>query len=190
MESLKVDARILGLEPALVRGIDIGPDDTIFQLGSAISKATGSTTFLGTPVNYFPFCCCFFFWFLFAHKIRATTGGKFEASEYKLVYNGKTLQPKAKVSATALAKGGVVFALPKFAETTGSILDLVFVVDCTGSMSSYIKNIQANIISIANQLVSLESANIHFGLVTYVLGILQFHIGKFSRSTGRLTGSW
>jgi Mg-chelatase subunit ChlD len=46
-------------------------------------------------------------------------------------------------------------------------LDLVFIVDTTGSMGSYIKEVQANIISIADSLVALESARINFALVGY-----------------------
>jgi hypothetical protein len=94
--------------------------------------------------------------------------GKFDPNQYKLVFNGKLMQNKQKLADFKFTKGCTIHALPKFAEDGAtSILDLVFVVDCTGSMGPYIQQIQANIISIADQLVALESANINFGLVTY-----------------------
>ncbi|KAH3756175.1 Alpha-protein kinase vwkA [Pelomyxa schiedti] len=46
-------------------------------------------------------------------------------------------------------------------------LDLVFIVDCTGSMSSYIREAQQNIKSIVTQIVTSERADVRFGLVSY-----------------------
>lgn len=46
-------------------------------------------------------------------------------------------------------------------------LDLVFIVDCTGSMSSYITEAQANIKSIVDTIMTSERANVKFALVSY-----------------------
>lgn len=46
-------------------------------------------------------------------------------------------------------------------------LDLVFCMDCTSSMSSYISAAQANIVSIVEKIVAAEKADVQFGLVAY-----------------------
>jgi len=44
-------------------------------------------------------------------------------------------------------------------------LDLVFIVDCTGSMGSYIASAQASIRSIIENIQASEACDIQFGLV-------------------------
>mmetsp|Transcript_76548 Transcript_76548/g.219617 ORF Transcript_76548/g.219617 Transcript_76548/m.219617 type:complete len:477 (-) Transcript_76548:974-2404(-) len=46
-------------------------------------------------------------------------------------------------------------------------LDLVFIVDCTGSMGSYIHAAQTNIRRIMEKIVAFEKTNARFGLVAY-----------------------
>lgn len=46
-------------------------------------------------------------------------------------------------------------------------LDLVFAVDCTGSMGSYIMAAQENIRNIIDGVVREEQVNVRFGLVCY-----------------------
>jgi len=46
-------------------------------------------------------------------------------------------------------------------------LDLVFCVDCTGSMSSYIKAAQDNIIKIVEEITRSEKRDVRFALVSY-----------------------
>eukprot|EP00567_Pseudictyota_dubia_P003784 CAMPEP_0197446864 /NCGR_PEP_ID=MMETSP1175-20131217/11689_1 /TAXON_ID=1003142 /ORGANISM="Triceratium dubium, Strain CCMP147" /LENGTH=386 /DNA_ID=CAMNT_0042978029 /DNA_START=102 /DNA_END=1262 /DNA_ORIENTATION=+ len=55
------------------------------------------------------------------------------------------------------------------AEVAGgaSELDLVFVIDNTGSMSSWIRNVQENVKNIINEIVVSESCDVRFGLVSY-----------------------
>ncbi|XP_077979923.1 uncharacterized protein LOC144435215 [Glandiceps talaboti] len=47
------------------------------------------------------------------------------------------------------------------------ILDLAFVMDCTGSMSSWIEEARKNIQSIVEEIVAKEMSDIHLGLVEY-----------------------
>eukprot|EP00735_Rhodelphis_limneticus_P000718 TRINITY_DN11239_c0_g1::TRINITY_DN11239_c0_g1_i1::g.758::m.758 TRINITY_DN11239_c0_g1::TRINITY_DN11239_c0_g1_i1::g.758 ORF type:complete len:480 (-),score=69.22,sp/Q6B9X6/VWKA_DICDI/34.36/4e-19,VWA_2/PF13519.1/1.1e-17,VWA/PF00092.23/8.6e-10,Med25_VWA/PF11265.3/8.2e-05 TRINITY_DN11239_c0_g1_i1:342-1637(-) len=47
------------------------------------------------------------------------------------------------------------------------MLDLVFIVDCTGSMSEYIEAAQTNVTSIVTQLVSSQKCDVQFALVCY-----------------------
>ncbi|KAJ3130464.1 hypothetical protein HK098_000029 [Nowakowskiella sp. JEL0407] len=49
----------------------------------------------------------------------------------------------------------------------GGELDLVFALDCTGSMGSYIQSAFTSIESIVNQIVTSEKTNLRFGLVAY-----------------------
>lgn len=46
-------------------------------------------------------------------------------------------------------------------------LDLVFAMDCTGSMGPYIKSATDNIRSIVEEIISSEKSDIHFALVEY-----------------------
>eukprot|EP00611_Tribonema_gayanum_P011893 TRINITY_DN2231_c0_g1_i3.p1 TRINITY_DN2231_c0_g1~~TRINITY_DN2231_c0_g1_i3.p1 ORF type:complete len:509 (-),score=180.07 TRINITY_DN2231_c0_g1_i3:426-1952(-) len=46
-------------------------------------------------------------------------------------------------------------------------IDLVFAVDCTGSMGSYISEAQRNVQSIVESLVAAEKCDVRFGLVKY-----------------------
>jgi len=46
-------------------------------------------------------------------------------------------------------------------------LDLVFLMDCTGSMGQYIDSAKQNIQTIANRIVQQENCNVRFGLVAY-----------------------
>ncbi|ESO93495.1 hypothetical protein LOTGIDRAFT_74212, partial [Lottia gigantea] len=46
-------------------------------------------------------------------------------------------------------------------------LDLAFAMDCTGSMSSYIKTAQDNIRNIVEEIVAAEKSDIHLALVEY-----------------------
>lgn len=48
-----------------------------------------------------------------------------------------------------------------------SMLDLAFAMDCTGSMSSYIKEAQRNIRSIVEEIVSKEAQSVRLALVQY-----------------------
>jgi hypothetical protein len=47
------------------------------------------------------------------------------------------------------------------------IIDLVFAMDCTGSMASYIKNATDNIRLIVNEIVSKENVNVRLALIEY-----------------------
>eukprot|EP00743_Colponemidia_sp_Colp-15_P000535 GILK01000602.1.p1 GENE.GILK01000602.1~~GILK01000602.1.p1 ORF type:complete len:437 (+),score=52.86 GILK01000602.1:88-1398(+) len=49
----------------------------------------------------------------------------------------------------------------------GASLDLVFCVDCTGSMGSYIASAQENIRSIVEKLIAFEKCDVQFALVCY-----------------------
>eukprot|EP00048_Salpingoeca_helianthica_P015111 m.225090 g.225090 ORF g.225090 m.225090 type:complete len:445 (-) comp16618_c0_seq1:31-1365(-) len=64
---------------------------------------------------------------------------------------------KAETSKGAIAE--------KFAQA--SLLDMVFVMDCTGSMGSYIASAQQTIADIIEQIVAAEKADVRFGLVAY-----------------------
>ncbi len=46
-------------------------------------------------------------------------------------------------------------------------LDLCFIMDCTGSMGSYIRSAQDNIQSIIQQIIIGEKSDVRFGLVEY-----------------------
>ena len=46
-------------------------------------------------------------------------------------------------------------------------VDLVFVMDCTGSMSSYINSATQNIRYIVKEIVASEKSNIHLALIEY-----------------------
>ena len=46
-------------------------------------------------------------------------------------------------------------------------LDLVFLMDCTGSMGQYIASAKENIESISNRIIQTESCDVRFGLVAY-----------------------
>jgi len=46
-------------------------------------------------------------------------------------------------------------------------LDMVFISDCTSSMSSYIQSAKDSIVDIVNQIVASEKVNVRFGLVEY-----------------------
>merc|ERR1719461_1682344 len=49
-----------------------------------------------------------------------------------------------------------------------SLLDVAFVLDCTGSMASYIQSCKDNILSISNKISNeVENCNVQFGLVMY-----------------------
>ncbi|KAK6177184.1 hypothetical protein SNE40_015339 [Patella caerulea] len=56
---------------------------------------------------------------------------------------------------------------PALAKHDSSVLDLAFAMDCTGSMSSYIKTGQDNIRNIVEQIVASEKSDIHLALVEY-----------------------
>ena len=47
------------------------------------------------------------------------------------------------------------------------ILDLVFVMDCTGSMGQYINAAKTNIQSIVSRIIQQADADVRFGLVAY-----------------------
>lgn len=47
------------------------------------------------------------------------------------------------------------------------MLDLVFAMDCTGSMGSFIKEAQENIRAIADEIVRQEKADLHLALIEY-----------------------
>jgi len=48
-----------------------------------------------------------------------------------------------------------------------ALLDMVFVMDATGSMSSYIQSAQSTIRSVVQEIVAAEKADVRFGLVSY-----------------------
>jgi Mg-chelatase subunit ChlD len=52
-------------------------------------------------------------------------------------------------------------------EAEEKTLDLVFVMDCTGSMGQYIDAAKKNIESIVTRIIQSESADVRFGLVAY-----------------------
>ncbi|CAF1284021.1 unnamed protein product [Didymodactylos carnosus] len=56
---------------------------------------------------------------------------------------------------------------PELAKHDSSILDLVFVLDCTGSMGSYIDSATQNIRSIVEEIVISEKSDIKLALVEY-----------------------
>ncbi|CAF4400506.1 unnamed protein product [Rotaria sp. Silwood2] len=58
-------------------------------------------------------------------------------------------------------------ARPELAKHESSILDLVFVMDCTGSMGSYIASATDNIRSIVEEIVVSEKSDIRLALVEY-----------------------
>ncbi|CAF3792581.1 unnamed protein product [Rotaria sp. Silwood1] len=58
-------------------------------------------------------------------------------------------------------------ARPELAKHESSILDLVFVMDCTGSMGSYIASATNNIRSIVEEIVVSEKSDIRLALVEY-----------------------
>ncbi|CAF1211826.1 unnamed protein product [Rotaria magnacalcarata] len=58
-------------------------------------------------------------------------------------------------------------ARPELAKHESSILDLVFVMDCTGSMASYIESATSNIRSIVEEIVVSEKSDIRLALVEY-----------------------
>ncbi|CAF0796183.1 unnamed protein product [Adineta steineri] len=56
---------------------------------------------------------------------------------------------------------------PELAKHDSSILDLVFIMDCTGSMGSYIASATNSIRSIVEEIVVSEKSDIHLALVEY-----------------------
>lgn len=56
---------------------------------------------------------------------------------------------------------------PELAKHDSSILDLVFVMDCTGSMGSYIASATENIRSIVEEIVVSEKSDVHLALIEY-----------------------
>jgi hypothetical protein len=59
--------------------------------------------------------------------------------------------------------------IPMAASSTVDVrrLDLVFLMDCTGSMGQYIDSAKENIESIVSRIISTESCDVRFGLVAY-----------------------
>ena len=56
---------------------------------------------------------------------------------------------------------------PELAKHDASILDLAFVMDCTGSMSSHIETARNEIRQIVEDIVALEKSDIRLALVEY-----------------------
>lgn len=56
---------------------------------------------------------------------------------------------------------------PELAKHDGSVLDLAFVMDCTGSMGEYIKTAQNNIRKIVEEIVSSEKSDVQLSLIEY-----------------------
>lgn len=56
---------------------------------------------------------------------------------------------------------------PDLAKHDSSVLDLAFVMDCTGSMGSYIDQARNNIRTIVEQIVAKESSDVRLALVEY-----------------------
>ncbi|KAJ8309002.1 hypothetical protein KUTeg_013876 [Tegillarca granosa] len=57
--------------------------------------------------------------------------------------------------------------MPELAKHDGSVLDLAFVMDCTGSMGEYIKTAQNNIRKIVEEIVSSEKSDVQLSLIEY-----------------------
>ncbi|CAF0816677.1 unnamed protein product [Adineta ricciae] len=56
---------------------------------------------------------------------------------------------------------------PELAKHDSSILDLVFIMDCTGSMGSYIASATSSIRAIVEEIVVSEKSDIHLALIEY-----------------------
>ncbi|RNA30666.1 type A von Willebrand factor domain containing [Brachionus plicatilis] len=56
---------------------------------------------------------------------------------------------------------------PELAKHDSSILDLAFIMDCTGSMGSYIDNATESIKMIVEEIVSLEKSDVKLALIEY-----------------------
>jgi len=94
-------------------------------------------------------------------------GDGLPAEQLKLVYLGKTLTgPAAKWN---LQKDTVIVLLPDLHDQTSADveLDMVFVVDCTGSMGSYITQVKEHVQKIIEEIIASENANVRFALVKY-----------------------
>lgn len=75
--------------------------------------------------------------------------------------------PTAEISSTTTddSAGATVPDTP--APVAEKLLDLVFVMDCTGSMGQYIDNAKQNIEKIVTEIIKAESCDVRFGLVAY-----------------------
>jgi len=89
--------------------------------------------------------------------------------EQVLVFFGQEMEDERMLSSYPLKSTSSIILLPKLeSSSAGDVeLDLVFCVDCTGSMGGYIKTAQENITNIVESIIASESADIRFALVMY-----------------------
>eukprot|EP01102_Stenamoeba_stenopodia_P005939 TRINITY_DN1664_c0_g1_i2.p1 TRINITY_DN1664_c0_g1~~TRINITY_DN1664_c0_g1_i2.p1 ORF type:complete len:333 (+),score=81.35 TRINITY_DN1664_c0_g1_i2:91-1089(+) len=92
----------------------------------------------------------------------------------QLVYYGRSYAPhdKTKISADspdlAVRDGSVFLLSPVLKDSVSSVeLDLVFVIDTTGSMGSVISHVCQNVNMIVSEIIAAEGADVRFGLVEY-----------------------
>jgi len=100
-------------------------------------------------------------------KVEAETG--VPGDTQKLVFAGLLLEDGKMLKEYTLKEGSIVILVPKLEDSNKPDveLDLVFVVDCTGSMGSYIKTAQENIQMIVQEIIASESANVRFAIIMY-----------------------
>ncbi|XP_067652686.1 uncharacterized protein [Haliotis asinina] len=79
------------------------------------------------------------------------------------VFSSPSEQPRKQTVKMASGK----IEQPALANHDSSILDLAFVMDCTGSMGSYIENARNNIRKIVEDIVANEKSNVCLALVEY-----------------------
>ena len=83
----------------------------------------------------------------------STSDSKADSDDFVIVEASESTEAPAPVSAER--------------EAEEKTLDLVFVMDCTGSMGQYIDAAKKNIESIVTRIIQSESADVRFGLVAY-----------------------
>eukprot|EP00696_Hemimastix_kukwesjijk_P000717 gnl/Hemi2/10968_TR3759_c1_g1_i1.p1 gnl/Hemi2/10968_TR3759_c1_g1~~gnl/Hemi2/10968_TR3759_c1_g1_i1.p1 ORF type:complete len:419 (+),score=122.63 gnl/Hemi2/10968_TR3759_c1_g1_i1:36-1292(+) len=99
-------------------------------------------------------------------KLHVATGT--EVDKQRLLFSGKLLAA-GPLSQFKIAAGQTIVLIPQFDKTTSTAveLDLVFCVDCTGSMGSYIAQCKQNIQNIVETVIASEGADVRFALVMY-----------------------
>ncbi|XP_046356633.2 uncharacterized protein LOC124135371 [Haliotis rufescens] len=78
------------------------------------------------------------------------------------IFSSTSEQPSKSVK---MASGNI--EQPALANHDSSVLDLAFVMDCTGSMGSYIENARSNIRKIVEDIVAKEKSDVCMALVEY-----------------------
>jgi len=106
-------------------------------------------------------------------RARATTPPPVEAAGVPVVVGTEVIQPVATTPSATPAVATTPSATPGEEGTGGNEkavlpqLDLVFTMDCTGSMGSYIHAAKKNIQAIVAKLVQSEGYDLRFGLISY-----------------------